>query len=164
MKKTLYYVLTLVLVLWVQMAGDFFIGSTGISSNVVLIGVLFYGLSRGPLVGELMGFFWGLLIDASGLGLMGLHALLYASSGYLAGMLRRQLDQDKVWTQAIFTLMISILYVICYLILDRLFSLGPHPVSWAMAVQPLSNGVIAPLIFWLMQRWTQLWDYAPQEE
>jgi rod shape-determining protein MreD len=164
MKKSLYFTLTVILVLWVQIAGDYFFGSSGVSANIVLIAVLFFGLARGPLVGELMGFLWGLLMDASSLGLMGLHALLYASAGYLAGMLRRQLDQDKVWTQSIFTLIISVLYVVVYLILDRIFSLGPHPVSWAMGIQPISNAVIAPAVFWLLQRWTQLWDYLPQED
>jgi len=73
---------------------------------------------RGPLAGETIGFMWGLLVDASGLGLVGLHALLYAAAGYMAGMLRRQLDEDKIWTQAIFTVIVSVLYVVFYLILD----------------------------------------------
>ena len=74
------------------------------SADVILVVVLYFGLSRGPMTGELLGFFWGLLTDASSLGLMGMHALLYSAAGYLAVMLRRQLDENKVWTQAIFTL------------------------------------------------------------
>ena len=42
------------------------------------------------LTGESVGFIWGLLIDASSLGLLGLHAVLYALAGYAAGMFRRQ--------------------------------------------------------------------------
>jgi rod shape-determining protein MreD len=164
MKKTLYYISTLLVVLWIQMASDYFVGASGLSSNVVLIVVLYFGLATGPLVGESLGFIWGLLVDASSLGLIGLHALLYAAVGYLAGMLRRQLDQDKVWTQSIFTLIVSTLYLVLYLLMDRMFAMGTRPLSWAIGVQPLSNGIIAPVVFWLMQRWARLWDYLPQEE
>jgi rod shape-determining protein MreD len=164
MKKTLYYFITLLAILWIQMASDYFVGASGFSSNVVLIVVLYFGLARGPLVGESLGFLWGLLVDASSLGLIGLHALLYAGAGYLAGMLRRQLDQDKIWTQSIFSMIVSALYLVLYLLLDRMFSMGIRPLSWSISFQPLSNGFIAPFVFWLMQRWAQLWDYLPQEE
>ena len=163
MKKALFYLVTVVGVLWIQMAGDYFVGASGFSANVVLGVVLYFGLSRGPMAGVVLGFFWGLLVDASSLGLMGLHALLYAAAGYWAGMLRRQLDEKKVWTQAIFSTGVSGVYVLFYFILDRLFSIGPHPVSGSMLAQPLINGAVAPLFFWLMLRWGQLWSMLPQE-
>jgi len=163
MKTAVFYLLTIVLVLWVQMAGDYFVGASGFSGNTVLVVVLYFGLSRGPMTGEMLGLLWGLLIDASSLGLLGLHALLYAGAGYLAGMLRRQLDEKKAWTQAIFSIGVSLLYVLVYFIADRIFSFGPHPVSWPMIAQPLINGAMAPLFFWFMQQWSQLWDMLPQE-
>jgi rod shape-determining protein MreD len=164
MKNTMFYLLTILGVLWIQMAGNYFAGASGCSANVVLIGVLYFGLSRGPLTGEMLGVVWGLLMDASTLGLIGLHAVLYAGAGYSAGTLRRQLDEKKVWTQTIFTAGISLLYVLFYFILDRIFSPAPHPVSLSLGLQPLANGVLAPVFFWLMQRWSRLWDLSPQEE
>src|SRR5437762_7111568 len=80
MKRTLFYLMTLLGVLWLQMAGNYFAGSSGFSVDAILIVVLYFGLSRGPLAGEMLGFAWGLLMDASGLGLIGLHAFLYAGS------------------------------------------------------------------------------------
>ena len=164
MKRSLFYIITLLAVLWIQMVTNYFSGASGLSANVVLIVVLYFGLSRGPLAGETMGFFWGLLIDASSLGLLGLHAVLYAGAGFLAGVLRRQLDENKVWTQTIFTLGISFIYVILFFVLDRVFSMSPHPLSLSMAAQPFVNAVVAPVFFWLMQRWSELWDLLPLEE
>ena len=164
MKTAIFYLLTVVGVLWIQMAGNYFIGAPGLSANVVLVVVLYFGLARGPMTGELLGFLWGLLVDASSLGLVGLNALLYAGADYLAGMFRRQLDEKKLWTQAILSKGVSLLYVFCYFVIDRIFSPGPRPISWSIFAQPLSNGVVAPLFFWLMQRWGQLWDRLPQEE
>ncbi len=164
MKTALFYFLTMFFALWIQMAGNYFLGAWGLSANVILIIVLYFGLVRGPMTGILMGFFWGLLVDASSLGLIGLHAFLYACAGFIAGLLRRQLDEKKMWTQAIFTLGVSVLYTMFYFILDRVFSTGPHPVSWSMAAQPLLNAAVAPLFFWMMQGWAQLWDIAPVEQ
>jgi rod shape-determining protein MreD len=163
-KKTLFFLITLVLVTWVQLAGNLFMGTSGLGANFVLVIVLYMGLAKGPLAGEMMGFFWGLLVDASSLGLMGLHAVLYAAVGFLAGMLRRQLDENKVWTQTIFTLIVSVFYGVFYFTLDRIFSPGPHPVSWGLLLQPFINSLVAPIVFWVMRRWSQLWDFIPQEE
>jgi rod shape-determining protein MreD len=164
MKTTLYYLATLFLVLWIQMAGDYFLGATGFSVNVVLVIVLYFGLSRGPMAGQLFGLIGGLLVDASSLGLMGLHAMLYAGAGYLAGMFRRQLDERKAWTQTIFTIGVSVIYLLLFVVLDRVFSVSPHPLSWASLAQPMINGVIAPVLFLLMQEWGQLWNILPHEE
>ena len=72
MKRSLFYVLTLSLIFWVQAAGNYFAGVSGVSANVVLITAIYFGLSRGPMAGQMLGFFLGLLIDASSLGLLGL--------------------------------------------------------------------------------------------
>jgi len=164
MKKGIFYVITVILVLWIQMAINYFLGSSGFSMNVVLCAVLYFGLSRGPIVGESAGFAWGLLMDASSLGLLGLQAVLYAGAGFFAGILRRQLDENKAWTQTIFTLAISIVYVLLFFVLDRLFSAGPHPISWSLVTQPFINALTAPVIFWLLQRWSEFWDLVPLEE
>jgi rod shape-determining protein MreD len=110
MKKFLYYSVTLMGVLWLQILCNHFLGGSWFSINGVLVAVLFFGLSRGPLVGQLMGFAWGLLMDASSLGMMGLHTLIYAVAGYSAGLLRRQLDEAKAWTQAIFSFAGTLIY------------------------------------------------------
>jgi rod shape-determining protein MreD len=163
-KSLLFYLTTLFLILWAQIGGNYFAGTAGMSVNVILMVVLYFGLTRGPIPGVFLGFVWGLLIDASSLGLIGLNALLYAAAGYFSGMLRRQLDEDKVWTQTIFSLAISILYVGLNFILERLFAPATHPFSGSVLAQPFINAVVAPVLFWLMQRWSQLWSYLPAEE
>jgi len=162
-KKAIYYVLTLWGVLWLQILLNHFLGGTWAAVDLILVTVLFNGLSRGPLVAEGMGFVWGLLSDASSLGLMGIHALLYAGSGYLAGIVRRQLDETQAWTQMLFTFGISVLYALLYLLLDRLFGRGNRPAGWSLVIHPFVNAVIAPVVFWLMQRWSESWDIFPLE-
>lgn len=163
MKKFLYYSVTLVGILWLQVVCNHFLGGSWASINGVLVAVLFFGLSRGPLVGQLMGFGWGLLMDASSLGLMGLHTLIYAAAGYTGGMVRRQLDETKAWTQAIFSFAATIAYLALYMVLYHFFSIGGVPVTWRLALQPLANAVIAPMEFWCLERWSEAWTMTRVE-
>jgi rod shape-determining protein MreD len=164
MKRSIFYLLTVALVFWVQAAANYFAGVSGVSGNVILVATIYFGLARGPMSGQLLGFFWGLLIDASTLGLMGQNALLYAAAGFLAGMLRRQLDEDKGWTQVIFSFAASLLYILVHLTLEKMFAPAPRPPSWSMGVQPFINAMLAPIVFWMMRVWSQFWDLWPQEE
>lgn len=158
MKAFFFYSITIVLILWIQVVNDHYTGGLGFSANLVLVAVLSFGLSRGPLVGELLGFVWGLLVDAASLGFIGIHALLYTLAGYMAGVLKRQLDESKMGAQSLFTLGISILYMGFSYGLQRLFSYGIRPISWAIVAQPLSNAILAPILFWGLNSWSQLWD------
>jgi len=161
--KFLFFLLTMALVVWVQLTVNYFGGAIGLSANVVLIAALYFGLSRGPMTGVCLGFVWGLLIDASSLGLIGLNAFLFASAGYMAGLLRRQLDGHKAWTQTIFTLGVSMLFVVLFFVFDRLFAVGVHSFSSSLLVQPLLNAILAPVIFWVIFHWAQLWNMLPRE-
>lgn len=163
MKKTLYYILTLWGVLWCQVASNHFLGGTALSVHWVLVAVLYFGLSQGPIVGQGVGILWGLLIDSSSLGLVGTHSLLYAVAGYVAGMFRRQLDASKIWTQTLFSWIVSLVYWGVYGGLDRLFSAADRPISWIGIAQPFMNAALAPAIFWALARWSHLWSVEPRE-
>lgn len=163
MKKTFFYLFTLWMLLWGQIMANHFLGGTVFATDLILIGALYFGLTRGPLAGVLIGLILGLLVDASSLGLMGLHTLLYASAGYLAGILRRQLDEEKPWTQGIFTFAISLLYVVLYLMLEHLFLAEARPFSLRVLAKPMANALIAPIVFSLLHSWSLLWDYRPEE-
>lgn len=163
MKRTLYYVLTLWIWLWIQVASNHFLGGTLFSVQWILLAVLHFGLLRGPWTGEMMGFIWGLFVDASSLGLLGLHAVLYALAGYAAGMFRRQLDISKLWTQTISTWMASVVYFALYLLITRFLSSGEEPFQWAVFTVPVMNAVMAPVVFRALALWAQAWGMAPEE-
>ena len=98
-KKALFFFFTVWILLWSAGGQQPFSGRDAFAVQWILIAVLHFGLKRGPWSGELMGFVLGILVDASSLGLLGVHAILYALAGYTAGMVRRQLDASKLWTQ-----------------------------------------------------------------
>ncbi len=163
MKRTLYYVVTLWLILWAQVVSNHLLGGTLFSVQWILLCVLHFGLRRGPWVGECMGFVWGLFIDASSLGLLGLHAILYSLAGYAAGMFRRQLDSSKIFTQTILTWMASVVYFSVYMIIGRFFSIEEGPFHWSLLTIPVMNALFAPLVFRMLEMWALAWDMQPEE-
>ncbi len=163
MRGTLYYFFTIWAFLWLQVVSNHFLGGTLVSVQWILLAVLHFGLARGPWAGESVGFIWGLLIDASSLGLLGLHAVLYALAGYAAGMFRRQLDVSKIWTQTIFSWMVSVVYFALYLVMTRFLSATEEPFQWGILTVPLINAVFAPLVFRMLDYWARVWDMVPEE-
>lgn len=163
MKRFFYFVLTMWAVLWAQVILNHYLGGSWFSVDFVLISTLYFGLARGPMTGQLVGVLLGLLVDAASLGMMGLHALLYAAAGYFSGLSRRQLDETKPWTQGIYTFLTSLVYVALYLSLDRLLGTELRPVSPRFFAQPLANAIAAPFLFWILERWTAAWDIRREE-
>ena len=143
MKVSLYYAATLWIVLWLQVVSNHYLGGTPFAIQWILISVLHFGLARGPWTGEWAGFIWGLLVDASSLGLLGIHAILYALAGYAAGMFRRQLDSSKMSTQMVFSWMITVVYFVLYFVVERFFSVNEGPFQWAFVTVPLVNFIDA---------------------
>ncbi len=163
MKKALYYIFTLWIVLWLQVVSNHFLGGTLFSVQWILLAALHFGLARGPWVGESMGFIWGLFMDSSSMGLLGLHAILFSLAGYAAGMLRRQLDSSKIWTQGIFSLMVSVVYAALYWIVGRFFSIDEGPFQWGFLTVPIVNAVFAPFVFRALEMWALAWGLEPVE-
>ena len=163
MKRALYYVATLWILLWGQVVSNHFLGGTLFAVQWLLIAVLHFGLVRGPWTAECIGFTWGLLVDASSMGLLGVHAILYGLAGYGAGMFRRQLDSSKISTQAVFSWMVSMGYFALYWVVERFFSVNEGSFQWAFLTVPLMNALVAPFVFQLLERWAEAWDMQPVE-
>ncbi len=164
MKTGLFYAVTLWLLLWLQVLTHHASGGTWLSLPWTFIAVLFLGLVRGPFIGQLFGAILGLLLDASTMSLFGLNALLYAVAGFTSGMMRRQLDGTKPWTQMIFSGLASFIYASLFVALDQLFSHSPRPIGWVLGVQPTLQACLAPVVFQVMRQWVALWDAFPMEE
>ena len=163
MKSALYYLATLWIFLWIQVISNHFLGGTLFSVQWILLAVIYFGLAQGPWTGELLGFIWGLLVDASSLGLLGLHAILYSLAGYAAGMFRRQLDISKLWTQTILTWMVSTIYFALYLVIARLLASGEGTFQWSLLTVPVMNAAFSPIVFWALDFWSHAWSVMPQE-
>ena len=99
---------------------------------------------RGPIQAMLFGFAWGLFADALRADLFGASALLYTLAGYIAGMVRRQLDLRASGSLAAAVLLISWGYVLVYGILGSIFSTSFAWLGWAPALAaPFMNALVS---------------------
>ena len=163
MKRFLFYVITLLAGLWLQLLLHHTLGENRIASQGLLVGVIYWGLSRGPIAGQLIGFFWGLLLDAASMGTLGMTAWLWTLAGFVSGTWRRELDETKIWTQSIFTFILSASLAILGILLERLWLPGNHSGVWARALEPFWNAAIAPVVFRVLWAWDTLWDMREVE-
>jgi rod shape-determining protein MreD len=74
----------------------------GVIPDIVLIIVLFFSLKEGSKVGELTGFFGGILIDFLSLSPLGFHGFIYCVIGFLTGLTNKNISTDSILTQFLF--------------------------------------------------------------
>ena len=162
MKKAIFYLSTLIFVLGIQLIINRYAGHM-LSVDITLISILYFGLVQGPWRAQALAFTWGLLLDAASLGVLGLHALLYAVAGFAAGTVRRQLDEDKIWTQSLFAMLTTLLFIVVYRVLERLLANGEGLWTWRTFALPVANALAAPIVFWFLNQWVDMWNYSTQK-
>lgn len=124
----------------------------GIAPNVILVMLMFIGLTRGPMAGQVMGFLWGLSWDVMNIELFGSHTLVLTCIGYFSGSFSRLWDESKVVTQITLVGMASIVYQGALMLVYQIFSPSRHIVSlnYISLIQPFFNMVITPVVFLLV--------------
>ena len=80
-------------------------------SPFLLIGVIYYALTEGPVFGAVSGCFAGFLLDILGLGKLGGSMTLFSLVGILAGFSSTKIFYDSVFTQMVLPVLSH--FVIC---------------------------------------------------
>jgi rod shape-determining protein MreD len=130
------------------------------SPNLVLLIVLSLGVMGHVTMALVLGFFWGLGMDVMGISLFGSQGLLMVWAAYIAVQLSRQLNAEKLVTQEAMSLFGTLFLAVGINILEHLFRTTPAPrvgSPLGLIVEILLNGLMAPLVFWLIQKWTYFW-------
>lgn len=105
------------------------IGLTGhnIQPDIVIIAIIYIGIRHGQMFGSLFGFGAGLLIDILGGSFLGLLALCYSISGFIAGYFHR--DEEKYLYKMNFLYVLLFTTAINYFIYFMIYYQGA-PVSF----------------------------------
>ncbi|MFH1378712.1 MAG: rod shape-determining protein MreD [bacterium] len=158
MKKNIFYVVTFLIGISLQVVVPKLFSPFGFTPQFLLILTMYIALIRGPVVGELMGFLWGLSADGISVALFGSQALLLTIIGFISGKMNKTLDESKSWAQIMFVLMLSCLYFIGLYIVYHIFAEpGRHISITSLIFHPLINALLAPVIFWFFKHWVQWW-------
>jgi rod shape-determining protein MreD len=95
---------------------------------LVLIGVVFFALTDGPVAGFALGAWAGFLFDLLGTGKLGYEMVLFSAMGAACGYLSNVLFRDGFWTQMFLPAGLNILIQLFNLIWFR--RLSGRPINW----------------------------------
>ena len=151
MRKYAFYFIILFIIPAIQFSLSRYFTISGLAPNLILITIVFMGLMRGPIMGEVIGFSMGLFWDSLSVGLFGSHAFIFTTVGYLCGKLNKKWDEENISTQAFLVFASSVFYWGCLYVLYYTFGTGIYQfeINKIVIIQPFYNVLVTPLIFFI---------------
>lgn len=158
-RPNLYWILTIFLVFVLQVLIAPRIAPFGVVPNFFLLGTIFFAIRGGPVIGELVGFIFGLFSDVISISLFGSQTFMMTLIGYLVGRLERQVDEEKLSAQMVLVFLMSVLNGLGLFFLEALFAGAALRFRDKSAVLvPLYSTLISPVLFWVLTRWTAIFQ------
>jgi len=126
----------------------------GAAPQILLTLTVLVAARRGPIAAMLIGYVWGLYADSLRADLFGASALLYALSGYAAGMVRRQMDLRAIGPLTATVFLLSWAYAILFGVLGQIFLKSFLWVGWiSFLAAPFLNALTAVVCALLWEAW-----------
>jgi rod shape-determining protein MreD len=149
MNRTLLYLIVYITGLVIQWGWTRYFSFYGLAPDIVLIMLVFIALVRGPFVGQLMGFFWGLAWDAMSVQLFGARSLSLMCVGFTVGFLSRKWNEKKIFSQILLTGLASLFYYLLLAGIHQVFApVGERfKFNYIVYYQLVYNMLLAPIIF-----------------
>jgi rod shape-determining protein MreD len=165
MKRVLFFLVTVVLGIVFHVFCEWYLSFFyNVGPQVLLLTVLAVGFLCGPLTAEALGFVWGLISDAMGVGLFGMNALLLPLAGYIAGKLRRRVASERPAAQIAIAFFGTLLYGSGVQVLLGLFDPSvSRSLLQSVLIGGLMNILLVTAIFWFIERWIDLWLIHPEQ-
>jgi rod shape-determining protein MreD len=163
MNRFLYAICTILIGLVCQIVFTRYLTVFEVSPQLLLLFVVAHGFLCGPIMGEVLGFSWGLISDTMGVNLFGLQALLLALTGYLAGSMRRRVASDRPTAQFVTAFIVSFFYWLTVPFIANVFGefRGARSVVH-LIYSALLNVVFVTAVFWITEWWMRLWRVEPE--
>ncbi len=126
----------------------------GAAPQFLLVLTLLIASRLGPVSSMLAGFGWGLFLDISRAELFGASAFLLTGAGYVAGMVRKQIDLRAAGPLAVCTMLVTLGVLFTHGLLGLVFAKSFDHFGWRVWLfTPLMNAFLAAV-------GAVLWDAA----
>ncbi len=134
-------------------------GLAGVVPALWILAVVYTAQRGGSLAGQMAGLAGGITADALGIAPFGLNALIGASLGYLAGLLRGQVYVDRILFPAAAGAVGSLYRALLGTALVWIFGFGPDAASLSQAtlVNMGFSALAGPIVFALLGLIRPLW-------
>ncbi len=115
----------------------------GAAPQLLLVLTIFIAARRGPVLGMLAGFGWGLYLDVARAELFGASALTLTLAAYSAGVARRQIDLRAAGSLAATTFLLTWVVFIGHGFLGLIFTKSFEWSGWiSILVTPFLNAAV----------------------
>ena len=158
MKNFWYVIVTLALGSLVHFFCQRYLSIGVAAPDVFLLLTVAHGFTCGPFLGQLMGFFWGLIGDASGTELFGASAFNLAVVGFLAGALRRRVASERITAQLVIGAAATVVQALVGRGLLSLFENARRGSLFEFVIECVMNIILVPWIFVSLERWLSAWS------
>lgn len=130
-----------------------FVEIAGIAPDLVLVLVVFLANKNGKMIGQVVGFAGGVILDVMGLAPLGFYALIYTVLGALFGMTRGKMFVDPIFMPVALTVVASLIKALVALIVGGLFAIDAvreTVFSPAYLIEIAYTGLLGPVLFALL--------------
>jgi rod shape-determining protein MreD len=156
MKKFITYFLLYIIFCTLQFFFGKYINICGIFPNLILILIVYLGLTKGFVSAELAGFLFGLTWDIFSTDIFGIRAVVFTIVGYLTGMMNKHFDKDSPLAKIVIVLSANLVYwfgfSFVYWVLPAGESSSSSFITAQAAFKILVTVLIAPIIFFILDR------------
>jgi rod shape-determining protein MreD len=156
MKKFIIYFLLYLIFCILQFFFGKYLNICGVFPNLILILVVYLGLTSGIVSAEIAGFLFGLTWDVFSTDIFGMRAVIFTVVGYLTGMTNKNFDKDRPLAQIVVVLSANLVYWFGFSFIYWILPAGKNGSSSFTTVQVafkiFATVLIAPVIFFVLDR------------
>jgi rod shape-determining protein MreD len=156
MEKIIIYSLFYIIFCMLQFFFGKYLNICGVFPNLILILVVYLGLTRGIVSAEITGFLFGLTWDVFSTDIFGIRAVIFTIIAYLTGMMNKDFDKDSPIAQVVIVLSANLVYWLGFCFIYWVLPTGENGSSSFITVQVafkiFATVLIAPVIFFVLDR------------
>ena len=157
MTRSFFVLFTLFLGILVEFFFHHYLSIGSAAPDAFLLLTMAFGFGSGPVMGQTLGFLWGLVADASGTELFGMSALVLTIAGFAAGTLRRRVASERLTGQLVIALTATVYQALMSSFLLSSFESAGRINFGSLLVEIVLNAVFVPWIFIAVDKWLDAW-------
>ncbi|MFC1512778.1 rod shape-determining protein MreD [bacterium] len=123
-----------------------------------LVLVLYFVWNKGIMKGQITAFFLGFLKDVFGLGIFGIHMMLYTIIAYLVGRIVNNIDKESVLHQIVIGFFSAVIYYLGFFSINKLIGFKLE-VGYRILyfTKPFVIALFTPLLFKIFNKIGAKW-------
>lgn len=157
MKRFAFVIATLAAGTLVHFFCQRYLSVAGAAPDVLLLLTAAMGFAGGPVMGQVLGFSWGIIADSTGTELFGVSAFQLAAIGFLAGILRRRVASERVTAQLVIGVVATLVQALIGSTLLAAFENAGRGSLAELLLECVMNAVLVPWVFVAAERWLDVW-------